>query len=179
MSRPETWCRSRIVTAVVLLLMLKSEGALAGAEEPRVTVGDPAALSGLHAIVSRAILDARAKLAGAECSQIFSEFRDAEGRTLKENLDASGRSGVDYLDWLAFYDGAGRARCAERATLASTSPGSRVVFVCSAQFVERQHRDPGLAAALIIHEELHSLGLAENPPTSQAITAQVIARCGR
>jgi hypothetical protein len=45
--------------------------------------------------------------------------------------------------------------------------------------MERQRRDPGLTAALIIHEELHSLGLGENPPSSQAITAQVIARCGR
>jgi hypothetical protein len=45
--------------------------------------------------------------------------------------------------------------------------------------MDKQHRDPGVAAALTIHEELHSLGLSENPPTSQAITAQVIARCGR
>jgi hypothetical protein len=35
------------------------------------------------------------------------------------------------------------------------------------------------AAALIIHEELHSLGLAENPPSSAAITDRVISRCGR
>jgi hypothetical protein len=39
--------------------------------------------------------------------------------------------------------------------------------------------DPSLAAALIIHEELHSLGLGEDPPTSKEITAKVIERCGR
>jgi hypothetical protein len=32
---------------------------------------------------------------------------------------------------------------------------------------------------MIIHEELHSLGLGENPPDSKEITQQVIARCGR
>ena len=83
------------------------------------------------------------------------------------------------MSWLNFYDGYGLPRCADRGTLASTSPGSRIVYICSPQFREKQLRTPGLAAAIIIHEELHSLGLGENPPSSQAITARVIARCGR
>jgi hypothetical protein len=29
---------------------------------------------------------------------------------------------------------------------------------------------------IVIHEFLHTLGLGENPPTSAAITAQVLAR---
>ncbi|HEX9687795.1 MAG TPA: hypothetical protein VGB47_01835 [Thermoanaerobaculia bacterium] len=169
----------RIVSTLTLLLMLKAEGALSGAEVPRVEVGDPAALSGLNELVSRAVRDARAKLSEAGCSLVFGDFRDARGRTLQENLDSSGRTGAAYLEWLTFYDGFGKTRCEERGTLASTSPGSRVVYICSPQFMERQRRDPGLTAALIIHEELHSLGLGENPPSSQAITAQVIARCGR
>jgi hypothetical protein len=159
--------------------MLKAEGALSGAEVPRVEVGAPGALSGLNELVSRAVRDARAKLSESACSLIFSDFRDSQGRTLQENLDSSGRTGAAYLEWLTFYDGFGKTRCADRGTLASTSPGSRVVYVCSPQFSEKQHREPGLAAALVIHEELHSLGLGENPPSSQAITAQVIARCGR
>jgi hypothetical protein len=169
----------RIVPIVTLLLTLKAEGALSGAEVPRVEVGDPAALSGLSELVSRAVRDARSKLAGSACSRIFSDYRDSTGLTLQEKLDALGRTGQDYLEWLNFYDGAGKARCADRGTIASTSPGSRVVYVCSPQFAEKQHREPGLAAALVIHEELHSLGLSENPPSSQAITAQVISRCGR
>jgi hypothetical protein len=169
----------RIVPILTLLLTLKAEGALSGAEVPRVEVGDPAALSGLNELVSTAVRDARAKLAGSGCSLIFSDYHDSGGRTLQENLDALGRTGGSYLEWLNFYDGAGKARCGDRGTLASTSPGSRVVYVCSPQFTEKQRRDPGLTAALVIHEELHSLGLSENPPTSQAITAQVIARCGR
>jgi hypothetical protein len=34
------------------------------------------------------------------------------------------------------------------------------------------------AEALVIHEMLHSLGLGENPPPSDEITARVRARCG-
>jgi hypothetical protein len=169
----------RIVSSLTLLLMLKAEGALSGAEVPRVEVGDPAARSGLHDLVSKAVRGAREKLAGPGCSLIFSDFRDSDGRTLQEVLDGAKQTGGGYLDWLNFYDGYGKTRCDARGTLASTSPGSRVVYICSPQFREKQHRDPGFAAALIIHEELHSLGLAENPPTSEAITAQVIARCGR
>jgi len=169
----------RIVPILTVLLTLKAEGALSGADVPRIEVGDPAALSGLNELVSRAVGNARAKLAESSCALIFSDYRDSNGRTLQQNLDTAGRTGEGYLEWLNFYDGAGKPRCADRDTLASTSPGSRVVYVCSPQFSERQHRDPGLAAALVIHEELHSLGLSENPPSSQAITAQVIARCGR
>jgi len=180
MSGRDARSRTRwIVPILALLLTLKAEGALSGADVPRVEVGDPAALTGLNELVSRAVRDARVKLADAPCALIFSDYRDSGGRTLQQNLDTGGRTGEGYLEWLNFYDGAGKARCADRGTLASTSPGSRVVYVCSLQFSERQHRDPGLTAALIIHEELHSLGLAENPPSSQAITAQVISRCGR
>ena len=32
--------------------------------------------------------------------------------------------------------------------------------------------------AVIIHETLHSLGLGENPPTSDEITWRVFSRCG-
>jgi hypothetical protein len=30
---------------------------------------------------------------------------------------------------------------------------------------------------VILHEMLHTLGLGEDPPTSQEITAQVVAAC--
>jgi len=35
-----------------------------------------------------------------------------------------------------------------------------------------------VAEAVIIHETLHSLGLGENPPTSDEITRRVFSRCG-
>ena len=63
--------------------------------------------------------------------------------------------------------------------VATTSPGSRFVMICGKQFLEAHAAGDGYAADLIIHEELHSLGLGENPPSSAEITARVIARCGR
>ena len=41
-----------------------------------------------------------------------------------------------------------------------------------------QAADPGIAANVVIHEMLHTLGLEENPPTSEEITRQVVKRCG-
>jgi hypothetical protein len=37
--------------------------------------------------------------------------------------------------------------------------------------------DPAGVEMIVIHELLHVLGLGENPPTSEAITARVVARC--
>jgi hypothetical protein len=167
-----------IVTVLALALTLGAADPLAAGDATRLEVGDDAE-AGVHAIVSTAVRDAFARLSNDACARIFSDYRDSSGRTLQDNLGALGQTGPGYLAWLNFYDGHGKSRCADRGTLASTSPGSRVVYICSPQFTEKQRRDPGLAAALIIHEALHSLGLAENPPSSQAITAQVIARCGR
>jgi hypothetical protein len=79
---------------------------------------------------------------------------------------------------IGFYDGQGQAGCLRGRTMAVTSPGSRVVWVCS-QFVVEQHRDPGWAEATLIHEALHTLGLGENPPSATEISAQVVKRCGR
>ena len=62
--------------------------------------------------------------------------------------------------------------------LAWTSPGSRAVHVCWSQFSYWQRANPGYTATIVIHETLHTLGLGEGPPTSGAITAKVIARCG-
>jgi hypothetical protein len=32
---------------------------------------------------------------------------------------------------------------------------------------------------MLIHEELHSLGLGENPPSTHEINEQIARRCGR
>lgn len=175
----EARCPQIVPVVLGLVLGLGATGLRAGDEATRIEVATPAASSGLNETVEVAVRDASSKLSDSTCSRIFGDYRDSSGQTLQANLDALGRTGQGYVAWLNFYDGYGMSRCADRGTLASTSPGSRVVYICTAQFREKQRRDPGLAAALIIHEELHSLGLAENPPSSQAITAQVISRCGR
>jgi hypothetical protein len=63
--------------------------------------------------------------------------------------------------------------------LAFTTPGSQVVSFCGEQFTGRINRqDLGRLAIIVLHEELYSLGLGEDPPTSAEITRRVESRCG-
>ena len=163
---------------ILLALWLASITSRTALGEQRLSSG-PGRPTALEAALSKALSVAGTKLGNRACGQLFSDFRDAKGRTLQENLDAIGRSGETYLEWMVFFDGQGKRRCEERGTLASTSPSSRIIYLCPSQFLEKVRLDPSLAAALIIHEELHSLGLGEDPPTSKEITAKVIERCGR
>jgi len=111
------------------------------------------------------------------CARVLSDFRDAEGRTLQENLDALGLSAPEYMGRVFFYDGRHRRGCLPSRVMAVTAPGSRVVYLCP-QFLARAARERELAEAVLIHEVLHTLGLGEDPPSSQAITARVRERCG-
>ena len=163
---------------ILLALWLVSATASVASGERRLSSG-PDATTALEAKLSKALSDAESKLARDRCLQVFSDFRDASGRTLRANLDGFGRTGGSYLQWMVFFDGYGKPRCEKRGTLAWTSPNSRVVYLCSPQFLEKVLSNPWLASTLIIHEELHSLGLQEDPPTSKEITAKVIERCGR
>jgi hypothetical protein len=126
--------------------------------------------------VQNAVRLASRWLAATECQQLFSEFRDGAGRKLEENLRAAGQTGSGYLRWLVFWDGTHEPACVWGDAFATTRAGSRVVRLCPV--FKKLQADPGHAAAIIIHEELHSLGLGENPPTSLEITARVLARCG-
>jgi hypothetical protein len=128
--------------------------------------------------VLAAVNEASRKLEKAECRQIYSDFTAASGRSLQQNLDATGRTGQAQLRWLIFYNASAEQTCARRDTVAATNPGSRLVHLCPEQWLEAQFLQPGYAAVLILHEELHSLGLGENPPSSREITLGVIARCG-
>lgn len=168
--------QGRFGVVLILALLVRVEEALGG-EAGEAT--DVARASMLPPTVLRAVRDAAVKLASPLCREVFSDFRDAEGRTLQQNLETLGLSGETFLRFTLFYDGNGKGICASRQILAATAPGSRAVFICTAQFSILALREPGLAAALIIHEELHSLGLGERPPDSKVITAQVIARCGK
>jgi len=118
------------------------------------------------------------RLAEPGCARVFSDFKDASGRTLQQRLDELGTSGAGHLQAIYFYDGAHRRACQRRRTLAGTELGSYVVHVCP-QFVSNQRQDPDQASVTIIHELLHTLGLGENPPSSEEITRHVRARCGR
>ncbi len=126
-----------------------------------------------------ALEEASRKLSDPRCVGVFSEFSGQDGRPLARALSAQGISGAEYLSRLVFLDGAATKPCASDRILAWTTPGSRGVFLCGWRFAREARRDPGLGSIILIHEEFHSLGLGENPPSSAEITARISARCGR
>jgi hypothetical protein len=179
MERDEKDRHRRFLLLLALSTLLATTDLRADSGPVRLVLAPSEAATPLERVVSTAVRAAATKLSDPACQQVFSDFRDSAGRTMRENLDAASQNPGGYLDLILFYNGQGYPRCDARNIFASTSPGSRVVYVCAPQFFEKLRRDPGLAAVLIIHEELHSLGLGENPPDSKEITARVIARCGR
>jgi hypothetical protein len=150
------------------------ERAEAAMGPPRVPAGRPRRLP---PEILAAIQHAHAALEDPRCREIFQEFRDASGGTLQSRLDSLGQTGQAYLEAILFYDGSGREPCRLSTTLAATIPGHRVVFYCR-QALDRwaRHDRPRLMVT-ILHEELHSLGLGENPPTSREISLKVAERC--
>lgn len=138
-----------------------------------VRIGDPFTAT----VVRSALKGAAKRLEHPRCQQVFGDFRDGEGRTLQENLLELGETGGSYMEKMLFYDGGDARLCKRGSVLAFTTPGSRVVMVCARAFREMGREDPRVAEAVLIHEALHSLGLGENPPTSQAITARVLKMC--
>ena len=161
-SRPS----GRAVLASALLLIATSVDAAA-----------PLTLAGWDArAVDSARTGALQRLESEECRKVFTDFTDAEGRTLLQNLEEWGASPAEYIGLIPFVDGSSQARCRKTKTALVASPGVRRVFVCKA-FAEVQLRQPGIAESMVIHEILHTLGLGENPPTSIQITQRVEARC--
>jgi hypothetical protein len=167
---------SRRCVAVVLSVL----GLVAGppptsrAEEhnaKNVLVTGPDAL-----LIVQALAGARRKLENPACQQLLTDYTDAEGRTLGENLGS--RTPADYLGRLVIRDGEipkGSHRCWQSGAGAFTPKATLVVFVCGANF---RSLSPRLRENALIHEMLHSLGLGQNPPTSQDISRQVANRCG-
>ena len=160
------------VVTLVLLLMCSAAGAQRRAEAAGVRIR--AAFTG--AAVSRAVRGAARRLREPSCAQVLSDFTDASGQLLRDNVEALGMTTDAYLETLMFRDGTSQQACRGKRVRATTMVGSRLVFVCPA-FVEAQLRDPSLGDAIVIHEMLHSLGLGENPPSSHEITAMVTRRC--
>jgi hypothetical protein len=126
--------------------------------------------------VVRALVGATRTFADPECQALLDEFADASGRPLRAALEASALRATEYLDGIFFYDAP--ASLCETSALAVTVPGSRAVLVCGSRFVRQMERSSLHAEAILIHEALHSLGLGENPPSSDYITARIRARCG-
>ena len=134
----------------------------------------------LDPVVTAAVREAHRRMETPECRELFRDFRDAGGRTAQENLDSIGVTGQSYLGWLWFVDGSGQIRCRDARVVAFTVPGSRVVYFCGDRFRHQlERRGLGALAVTILHEELHTLGVGEDPPSSLEITRRVEVRCGR
>ena len=132
----------------------------------------------LEKAATGAVTLALEKLSRPACQRVLTDFRDAAGVPLQAKLEATGYSAPDFLEILRFASGERLTSCQSRRVLAATAPGSHVIYLCGIQFFERQRVSPEFSAALVIHEMLHSLGLGENPPSSNDITARVLERCG-
>lgn len=131
--------------------------------------------------VQRAAEGAHRRLKEHTCRLVLSDFVDASGRSLQQNLDQLGLTAADYLSFVILVDAVDRettktaSPCRNPGTLAFTTPGSRVVNVCTPQFSASKR---AIAENALIHEMLHTLGLGENPPSSSEITQRVRKRCG-
>ena len=147
-------------------------------DEPKISVLgrlDPDLILAVNAVVPKAAQ----KMEASECQAVFSDFKDAAGRTLLQVLETKGQTGAGYLKWLIFLNGSDDQFCLNSNIVAGTNPGDRFVRICGPRFKSIARTDPGYGATVVIHELLHSLGLPENPPSSRAIARQVVHRCGR
>jgi hypothetical protein len=128
--------------------------------------------------VQRAAEGAAARLRRPACQDLLTDFSDASGQLLSTTLAASRRDPAEAFARLRFFEVRDAPQCTGGATLAFTQVGSPIIRVCGRQFKDRFLGNRKTTEVIMIHEFLHTLGLGENPPTSQAITAQVELRCG-
>lgn len=163
----------RRVGIATLLACLTASARLA-AQPAALTYADPRAGSSVLMAYRRA----HVKLTEPACRQIYSDF-EVSGLGLDAVLASSGRSGAEHFRNIRFADGDARPACRRGGVLAFTSPGGPVVYLCTRSFAEAARENIEVAAATLIHEQLHSLGLSENPPTAAEITQRVLQRCGR
>lgn len=137
---------------------------------------DPLVAPALRGVLRQAA----ARLSTPECSALLHEFDDFRtGRPLADTLARSGLALEDWLRSVYFLSGDGRSGCAGRRTFAYTPVGSHVVWVCPLALENLRRSRRGLTATVLVHETLHTLGLAEDPPSSEEITLRVESRCGR
>ncbi len=128
--------------------------------------------------VQGAVDGAASRLSRPSCREVLSDFANESGQSLRTKLLARGSSPIGAFAALRFVDSHAAPQCSAGTTLAFTQTGSPVIHVCAGPFMKRSMRNRMTAEIIVLHEFLHTLGLGENPPTSEAITAQVVRRCG-
>lgn len=125
-----------------------------------------------------ALREASTRLLDSKCQAVVSEFRDERGRPLTDRLSALGMTAQGFLDVVIFQDAGERlGKCERQGTLAFTTPGDRIVYLCGRQFERAWRRNPDEAQNTMIHEMLHALGLGENPPSPREIGYRIQQLC--
>lgn len=174
------WRVGRAVAAAIVLLAAPGQAAgqppAGSADASRVTFAIRTGGDVEWAVLT-ALTGAHQRLGRPACEKVLSDFADADGRPLDARLRALGETPASYLARLLFYDGSQRTVCRQGLAVATSIPGSPVVFICKDRFRFQQRNNPAEVELAMIHEMLHSLGLGENPPSSEAINAQVMRRC--
>lgn len=127
--------------------------------------------------LDKALSDVLARVEGDRCRRIFSDFRDAQGRSLASVLDDLHLTARGYLSSVRFASGQGSRPCGDSRVAAFTRPHAGTIYLCE-RFAVLARENPRVGAALVLHEALHTLGLPENPPLSTEITQRVLDRCG-
>lgn len=122
-----------------------------------------------------AVEGAARRMNDPRCQEVLSDFSDRQGQPLRAGLEARGQTLAQHLHDVWLLDGGTQTSCSRRATSAFTVPGGRLVFMCPRLFRRQVGKYDEI---LLIHEILHTLGLGENPPSSDAITRRVAMRCG-
>jgi hypothetical protein len=131
----------------------------------------------VRASVQRSVTLALERLESQQCQAVYQDFEDSRGRTLDENLALKGTTAREHLKRLRWVDGARHSLCQNPGIFLAARVGQDRIFVCPRQFVAHATRYPTKTAGLILHEQLHALGLGENPPSSEAISKRVFFRC--
>jgi hypothetical protein len=139
---------------------------------PGVHIPDPVALQAGR----QALDEARELLAKPRCMSVLDEYADREGRTLSDRLEILGVDVETYITMVEFIDDTRDRSCVE-GVLGFARPGRPVVHLCIDEFKRMWQRDPRYVVAALIHELLHTLGLGENPPSTQDITRRVVQLC--
>jgi hypothetical protein len=144
---------------------------------PRVHTSDAV----FRLALRRAIFGAADRLELTECRRIFTDFSDRSGRPLLASLEDVSGSATDYLfSRVSFADDRDSPQCErDGAVAAFTAVGNSMIRICAASFSTTAARNTTAAEVLIIHELLHTLGLGENPPSTDQITEQIFRRCGQ
>ena len=139
---------------------------------PGVHIPDPVARRASR----QALGQAQRLLAEPRCRSVLTQFADREGHALADRLKTLGVNVQTYLTMIVFIDDSRHRSCVE-GVIGFTRPGSRVVHLCNDELKRTWQQNPTYVVAAFIHEMLHTLGLGENPPSTQDITRRVRQEC--